>query len=85
MQTFTFITRVQVMEQHSLENVSSCLNINIYSYLETSGGQDSNLYLDIVHFVTPMLIRHLWQLKTIASSHWCLICAVLKLKVSKAT
>jgi hypothetical protein len=26
-------------------------------------------YLDIVHFVTTMLIRHLWQLKTIASLH----------------
>ncbi len=52
-----------------LENVNNFLNINIYSSLETSGGQGSNLYLDIVHFVTPVLIRHLWQLKTIASLH----------------
>ncbi len=27
-----------------------CLNTNIYSYLETSGGQSSNLYLNVVHF-----------------------------------
>ncbi len=26
------------------------LNANIYSYLETSGGQISNLYLIVVHF-----------------------------------
>jgi hypothetical protein len=38
------------MEQHALENVNSCLNTNIYSYLETSGGQSSNLYLNVAHF-----------------------------------
>jgi hypothetical protein len=27
-----------------------CLNTNIYSYLETSGGQSSNLHLNVVHF-----------------------------------
>jgi hypothetical protein len=27
------------MEQHPLKNVNNCLNTNIYSYLETSGGQ----------------------------------------------
>jgi hypothetical protein len=32
------------------KNVNNCLNTNIYSYLETSGGQTSNLYLNIVHF-----------------------------------
>ena len=26
---------------------------------------------------TPVLIRHLWHLKTIDFLHWCLICAVL--------
>jgi hypothetical protein len=39
------------MEQHTLKNVNNCLNINIYSYLETSGGQSSNLNLNVVHFV----------------------------------
>ncbi len=40
----------QLMEQHALKNVKNCLNTNIYSYLETSGGQSSNLYLNAVHF-----------------------------------
>jgi hypothetical protein len=34
----------------ALKNVNNCLNTNIYSYLETSGGQSSNLYLNVVHF-----------------------------------
>ncbi len=38
------------MEQHTLKNVNNCLNTNIYSYLETSGGQSSNPYLNFVHF-----------------------------------
>ncbi len=42
-----FFTR---MEQQTLKNVNNCLNMNIYSYLETSGGQSSNLYLNVVHF-----------------------------------
>jgi len=37
-------------EQRTLKNVSSCLNTNIYSHLETFGGQSSNLYLNVVHF-----------------------------------
>ncbi len=39
-----------LMEQRTLENVNNCLNTNIYSYLGTSGGQSSNLYLNVVHF-----------------------------------
>ncbi len=38
------------MEQHSLKNVNNSLNTNIYSYLETSGGQSSNPYLNVVQF-----------------------------------
>jgi hypothetical protein len=38
------------MEQGALQNVNNCLNTNIYSYLETSGGQSSNLYLNVVEF-----------------------------------
>ena len=33
-----------------LKNVNNCLNTKIYSYLETSGGQSSNLYLNVAHF-----------------------------------
>jgi len=39
-----------VMEQHALKNVNSCLNTNIYSYLDTSSGTSSNLYLNVVHY-----------------------------------
>jgi hypothetical protein len=63
------------MEQHTLRNVNNYLNTNIYSYLETFGGQSSNLYLKVVHFFNTVLIRHLWQLKTIV--FWCLIRIVL--------
>ncbi len=38
------------MEQHTFKNVNNCLNTNIYTYLETSGGQSSNLYLNVAHF-----------------------------------
>jgi hypothetical protein len=38
------------MEQCTLKNVNNYLNINIYSYLETPGGQSSILYLNVVHF-----------------------------------
>jgi hypothetical protein len=40
-----------VMEQRTLKNVNNCLNTNIYSYLETSGGQSSNPYLNVVNFL----------------------------------
>jgi len=71
------------MEQHLFKNVNYCLNTNICSYLETSDHQSSNLHLNVVHFSTPVLIRYLWQLKTVVFLHWCLICAVLlALKVS---
>ncbi len=35
------------MEQHALKNENNYLNTNIYSYLETSGGQSSDLYLNV--------------------------------------
>jgi hypothetical protein len=37
------------MEQHALKNVNNGLNTNI-PYIETSGGQSSHLYLNVVHF-----------------------------------
>ncbi len=38
------------MEHRTLNNVNKYLNTNIYSYLKTSCGQSSNLYLNVVHF-----------------------------------
>ncbi len=52
------------MEQHALKNVNNCMNTKIYSYLETSGGQSSNPYLNVVIFSTPEVIRNMWQFKT---------------------
>ncbi len=62
--TFKYETRVEVtdidkstnlewsiMEQHTFKNVNSCLNTNIYSYLETSGGPSYNPYLNVVQFL----------------------------------
>ncbi len=37
------------MDQHTSNKVNNDLNTNIYSYLETCGGQSSNLYLSVVH------------------------------------
>jgi len=69
---------LEVMEQHLFLNVKNCLNANIYSYLEMSGGQSSSLYkMLLIFFSTPILIGHLWQLKTFIFLHWCLTCAVL--------
>ncbi len=39
-----------LIEQLAFKNVNNYLNTNIYSYLETSGGQSSDLYLNVVHF-----------------------------------
>ncbi len=39
------------MEQRALKTFNNHLNTNIYSYLETSGGQSYNIYLNLVHFV----------------------------------
>jgi hypothetical protein len=71
------------MEQHTFKNVNYYLNTNIYSYLETCGGQSSNLYLNVVHFSTPVLIRHLWRLKTVVFRHRYLICVVQLYLVTK--
>jgi len=45
--TFRIVT-FSTMEQHTLKNVNSCWNTKYYFYLETSGGQNSNIYLNIV-------------------------------------
>jgi hypothetical protein len=63
-------------EQCTLKIVNNCLNTNIYSYLKTSGVQSYNLYLNVLIFSTPVLIRHLWQLKTVVFLHRCLISPV---------
>jgi hypothetical protein len=46
---------VAVMEEHALNIVNNCSNTKIYSYLEASGGQSYNLYLNVVHFLNTSL------------------------------
>jgi hypothetical protein len=43
------------MEQRTLKNVNNYFNTNIYSFLETSGGQSSILYLNVVHFLNTSI------------------------------
>ncbi len=38
------------MEQRNFKNINNCFNTNIYSHLDTFGGQSSNPYLNAVHF-----------------------------------
>jgi hypothetical protein len=64
------------MKEHTLK----CKQLFEYQHIlliETPGGQSSNLYLNVVHFLMPVLIRHLQQLKTVVFLHCCLINAVL--------
>jgi hypothetical protein len=39
------------MEQHAFKNVNNCTNTNIYSCLDTSGGQSYHPYLNVVIFL----------------------------------
>ncbi len=58
-----------LMEQRALKNVNNCFNTNIYSYSETSDRESSNIYLNVVPFSTQVLIKHMWQLKTVVFLH----------------
>jgi hypothetical protein len=50
------------------KNVNNCLNlvVKVLIYIQM-----------LVIFSTSVLIRHLWQLKTVVSLHWCPIHTVL--------
>jgi hypothetical protein len=70
---YVYTTISIAMEQYALEIVNSCWETRITSYLETSGGQNSNA----VHFSTLLLISYLWQLKTLGFLHKYLLFVVL--------
>jgi hypothetical protein len=59
-------TDTSSMEQHVLKIVNNCLNTNIYSYLETSGCQSYNLYLNVVHFFNTSLNETLAEVPGVA-------------------
>jgi hypothetical protein len=72
-----------VMEQNALKNVNNDWNTSIFFYLETSGGQSSNLYLNVVYFFNASVNLHilLCQLKTVTFLRSCLIRAVLLMTI----
>ncbi len=74
---------VFIMEQCALKNVNICWNIAIPFYLKTSGGQNSNPYLNVVHFSNRVLIRYLWHIKTVVFLDRCQICVLLLVKTEK--
>ncbi len=41
---------LDITVQHALKNINNCFNTNKHTYLDTSGGQSSNLYLNVVNF-----------------------------------
>ncbi len=44
------LDHTSIIEQYALKNANYCLNTIIYSYLETSCGQISNLYINAANF-----------------------------------
>ncbi len=44
------VITLSVLAPHAIHEATSRVDTNIYSYLETSGGQSCNLYLNLVHF-----------------------------------
>ncbi len=47
---YTTQIKMQLIKQCALKIVNNCLNTNIYSNLEASGGKSFFLYLNVVHF-----------------------------------
>ncbi len=52
-------------------------NTNISFYIETSGGQNSNIYLNVVHFFNTSVNQTFVAAKTVIFLHRCLICTLL--------
>ncbi len=65
-----------LMEQHALKSVNNCLNNNLYSYRETSGGESSDLYLNVAHFFNSNVNR------TLCIRHQCKKTAVIRCLVN---
>jgi hypothetical protein len=52
---FALFTFSQWNSERTSKYANNNSNINIYSYLETSGGQNSNQHLNVVHFFNTSL------------------------------
>ncbi len=44
------------MEEHAFKNVNNTCNNNISFYLETPSGQNSNPYINFIHFFNTNVI-----------------------------
>jgi len=53
------------MEQHALKKYKWLSEYQNYLLLGDIDGQNYNLYLNAVHFATPLVIRHLWQFEAV--------------------
>ncbi len=62
------------------KNVNNYLNTNIYSYLETSGGQSSNLYLNVVHFFNTRVNQ-----TSVATEDYCFPALVSNMRCSSSS
>jgi hypothetical protein len=56
MPSVQILSAIIPMEQHALIYENTCLNTIFYSYLETSGGQSSNAYLNVVNCFNASVI-----------------------------
>jgi hypothetical protein len=65
------------MEQHTLKKYKQLFEYQHLLLLRDISGRSYILYLNVAHFLTPVLIRYLWQLMTVVFLHWCLIHVVL--------
>ncbi len=70
-------TNRRTIEKCALKNVINYLNTNIYSYLRHLMVKVIIYIWMLFIFSTPVLIRHILQLKTVVFLCWCLIHAVL--------
>ncbi len=61
------------------------MNTKNYSYLETSGVQSSDLYLNSVHFFNNSVSWTSVQLKTVVFLHWCALLLLYLLHLIKSS
>ncbi len=84
---YSLRNKLECLSLASLSSLVQCLRTNTLAYYRNRKYRPlmvkALLYSKmLLIFLTPVLIRHLWLLKTVAFLHWCLIPAVL-LKMSE--
>jgi len=78
LETFARITFALIRPFQGATTTLSIMTFSTKGALHNDTHHNDTLYNDIQdNFLTPVLIRDLWQLKTVVFLHWCLKCAVL--------